>query len=119
MGTYNSTLINTEESRAGAMACVNAMRIIERIENNPMTDCSMEDWWLNKEAEITAMLQAAGVQDGFMAGFVATFAEYVSTVESTGTPNPHSWKPQTTMTDEEKAIYQASFDEGVKEVCHE
>lgn len=97
------------EYRTGAMACLNAIRIIERIENHPDPDSAMEECWRDKDVAIVAMLQAAGVQSGFIAGFVATFAEYVSMVESGGVPDPYRWKPEAAMTKKEKADYRASY----------
>jgi hypothetical protein len=113
--TAKQSQSNTEESRAGAMACLNAMRIIQRIENHPDPECSMADWWKDKDAAVTAMLQAAGVQSGFISGFIATLAEYVHMVEFTGAPDPHEWEPEATMTDEEKAAYREEFGKGVEE----
>lgn len=103
-------MLNTEQSRAGALACLNAMRIIERISRGNGPELSNEDWWINKEVEVSAMLQAAGVSDGFMAGFVAACAEYVSDVESAGTPNLYRWKPIASMTEEEISSYKLSLE---------
>jgi hypothetical protein len=107
---------NTEESRAGAMACLNAMRIIQRIENHPDPECSMADWWKNKDAAVIAMLQAAGVQSGFISGFISTFAEYFSIHEAGAIHDPFTWTPEATMTDEEKAAYREEFGKGVEEL---
>ncbi|OGS97716.1 MAG: hypothetical protein A3K04_09650 [Gallionellales bacterium RBG_16_56_9] len=104
-------MLNTEESRAGAMACLNAIRIIEHIQSEPNPECTMERHWRDEEAGKMAMLHAAGVQSGFMAGFIATFAEYVSFDQSAGIPDPHVWKPETVMTEEEKAANRAHYEE--------
>lgn len=118
----NRQLEKEEESRRGAMACLNAMRIIERIENAPNLDGTIEDYWRDKEAGTTAMLHASGVQSGFLAGFVTSFAEYVSFVESAGTPDLYHWKPEAAMKDEEKEIHrvslQSSYDEDEAEASH-
>lgn len=106
-------MLNTEESRKGAMACLNAMRIIERIAGNPKPNNSTENYWRNIEAEEMVMLQAAGVQSGFMAGFVATLAEYVGMAERGGVLDPYAWKPEAAMTNEEKASDRASYEDVV------
>lgn len=101
-------MLNTEQSRAGAMACLNAMQIIERIENRPGSDNTLDDWYRDKEAAMNAMILAAGDQSEFVKGFIAACAEYVSMVQSGGVPNSYIWKPQAAMTEEEKAADRAS-----------
>lgn len=104
-------MLNNEESRKGAMACLNAIRIIENIHRNPDPECTMRTFWRDQESSVAAMLQAAGVQDGFMAGFIASLAEYVCMVENSGVPNPYVWKPEAAMIEEEKAVHRASYEE--------
>lgn len=60
------------------------------------------------------MLHAAGNPDGFMAGFVATLAEYVKNELYGIGYYPDGWeKPEAAMTDEEKRASRAEFDERV------
>ena len=78
----NFTLTSTEETRAGAMACLEALRVIQKIaegiaEGGEKTDRSQERWWRKNDSAVAVMLHAAGNPGGFMAGFVATLAEYV------------------------------------------
>jgi hypothetical protein len=108
-------MLNTEQSRAGAAACLNAMQIIERIENRPGSDNTVNDWYRDKEAAMNAMILAAGEQSDFVKGFIAACAEYVSIVESSGTPDPYVWKPQASMTEEEKAADRAKTEAAVAE----
>ncbi len=104
-------MANTEESRAGAIACLNAIRIIERLAKNPDPEVTMEDYWRGKAAAISAMLMAAGEKSEYLTGFIATFAEYVCMVEGGGIPDPYHWKPEAGMTNEEEAAYRASYEE--------
>lgn len=109
-------MLNTEESRAGAMACLNAMRIIQSIEECPRHDCSIDGHWRNQETERDVMLNAAGVESGFLAGFISAVAEYAEWTISTGTPDLNKWKPIAAMTDEERAKHRIEFDERLAEV---
>jgi len=44
-------MLNTEESRKGAMACLNALRIIERIGAGYYDpDSTMDNWWREIDA---------------------------------------------------------------------
>lgn len=112
MANTDSTLTSTEESRAGAMACLEALRAIENINGNFHTDNSMEVWWRGEDNAVAIMLQAAGKPDGFTAGFVATFAEYFK-LNFGGTPNLDVWKPEAAMTEEEKKASRVKFEEDV------
>jgi hypothetical protein len=93
---------STEESRAGATACLNALRVIENINKEPSTT-----YWQDKSAGIASMLNSVGAQSDFVSGFVAAFAEYAHFIESTGIPDLHIWKPESTMTTSEIAANRA------------
>lgn len=86
------------ECRAGAMACLDALRIIERIAAGSNSETSMREWWNIQDTAVTSMLHAAGKHGEFMAGFVAVFAEYASIIHATGMPDLFAWKPEATMT---------------------
>lgn len=109
MAEINST---ATESRAGAIACLNALRIIERINDggyNP--DSTPADHWHDIDAAQAAMIHAAGARDGFIAGFISVFAEYAHLIASAGVPDLYVWKPEATMSEEEKAKSRIEFDE--------
>lgn len=110
MANADFTLQSTEETRAGAMACLEALRAIKSIAGNK------DGWWQSEDKAVAVMLHAAGKPSGFMAGFVAVFAEYVK-AEFTGCAyNLDVWKkPESAMTDEEKAASRAKFEEGLAE----
>lgn len=112
MDNADFTLTSTEETRAGAMACLEALRAIKNIKSNFHTDNSMEAWWRGEDNAVAIMLQAAGKPDGFTAGFVATFVEYFR-LNFGGTPNLDVWKPEAAMTKEEKKASRAKFEEDV------
>lgn len=114
MANADFTLTSTEESRAGAMACLEALRAIENIKCNLLSDGSMEAWWRGEDNVVAIMLQAAGKPDGFMAGFVAVFAEYFK-LSFGGTPNLDVFEPEAAMTEEEKKASRVKFEEQVAE----
>lgn len=97
----SATTLNAEESRAGAMACMEALRIIDRIAAGDKAEMTWEECWQNEDASITAMQHAVGNRGEFMAGFVSVFAEYAYMNISGGEPNLYGWKPVSSMTDEE------------------
>lgn len=113
MDNADFTLTSTEESRAGAMACLEALRAIENIKGNFHSDNSMEAWWCAADNAVAIMLQATGKPEGFLAGFIAALAEYVK--DSERTLNLDKWVPESTMTAEEKTISRISFEEEVSE----
>ena len=104
---------NDREIRAGAQACLEALRIIERIAEAKSDDETPADsWWADGDAAVMAMRHAAGCTDGFMAGFVSVFAEYAMFINRTGTPHLYRWKPEATMSDVERlASRQENFAE--------
>ena len=97
----SATTLNTEESRAGAMACMEALRIIDRIAAGDRSDLTLEECWQDEDVSITAMQHAAGNHGEFMSGFVAVFAEYAHMFISGGEPNLYRWQPISSMTQEE------------------
>jgi len=92
---------NIEERRSGALACVDALRIIDRIAAGDKSEATWEECWQDEDVSITAMQHAAGNHGEFMAGFVAVFAEYAHMFIAGGEPNLYVWKPVASMTDEE------------------
>lgn len=104
-----------EESRAGAMAGMNALRAIERITGGDLSGMSMEAWWGMQDECVAAMCNAAGNPSTFTTGFISTFAEYVLTINTGGIPNLDKWKPDATMAKEEKATHRAALIKRVEE----
>lgn len=114
--TSDKPMQNAEESRAGAMACMDALRAIERItEIENKGDSSMDAWWTMQDDCAKAMLNAAGNPGTFMTGFISVFAEYAFTLNNSGHPALDQWKPEATMTNEEQAAHRAAFTKRVEE----
>jgi len=95
------TLLNTEESRNGAMACLNAIKKIGRIDLGLFSNLSPDEFWRTQDSAIMEMINAAGIQPDLIVGFIAVLGEYVSMVENDGQPNLDAWIPEATMTPEE------------------
>ena len=89
------------EYRAGAMACMDSLRIIDRIAAGDKSEATWEECWQDEDVSIKAMQLVAGNHGKFMAGFVAVFAEYAHTFIAGGEPNLYVWKPIASMTEEE------------------
>lgn len=109
-----TTLTNTEQSRAGAMACLEALRAIEKIAECDGSHISMNEWWSGEDNAVAVMLRAAGKPSGFMAGFVAAFAEHVKAEFNGCGYRLDIWKPEAAMTDEEKASSRVEFEEAAE-----
>lgn len=114
------TVVNTEETRAGAMACKQVLKVMEQIADGNIGYDTHEDWWNAKDAAIASMINASGVQPGFLYGFIAALAEFIHEINTTGTPYADDWEPEATMTGEEIAAKRAKFeeecDEGNKDI---
>ena len=95
------TNLNTEESRKGAMACLDALRIIDRIAACDGSELTWDECWQNVDASIKAAQYTAGHHGDFISGFVATFAEYVHSSITAGQLNLYKFEPIASMTDEE------------------
>jgi hypothetical protein len=111
----DKTMQNAEESRAGAMSGMNALRAMERNAGGNLGGMSMEAWWDMQDECVAATCNAAGNPGAFMTGFISTIAEYILTVRSSGIPNLNKWKPEATMTKEEKATHRAARIKDVEE----
>lgn len=98
--------MNNEESRSGAAACLNALRIMEEIAEHP-SGMLYEHYWSDQEVAISTLLNAAKVDSDFMRGFLSTLAEYFHDTNSTGTPIVSMWRPESTMSEEEIKISRA------------
>ena len=103
-------MLNTEESRKGAMACMDML--LGMAKTGGHGGHGWEAWWKNEDEAIASMLQAAGNPEGFAAGFIAVMAEYIRADLIGCGYNLDTWrKPEAAMTDEEKAVYRASYEE--------
>lgn len=111
---HGASGLGTEESRAGAMACIDALRTTERMTDN-MGGMSLDAAWALQDKCVATMCDAARKPDAFMTGFVSAFAEFVFTLNSGGYPNLDRWNFESTMTEEEKATHRAAFIKRVEE----
>jgi len=104
MANADFTLISTEQSRAGAVACMGALRAIENIASSEGPEIQMCQYWRNEDSAVALTLRAAGdASSGYLGGFIAVFAEYVK-MSHAGTPDLDKWIPEAAMTEEEKAL---------------
>jgi hypothetical protein len=108
-------MLNTKETRAGAMAAMGALRRLKENESNGQS--GWEWWWKNEDEAMSSMLHAAGNPNDFVAGFIAAMAEYIRADLIGLGINFDAWeKPTAAMTEEEKALYRASLEKEGAEV---
>jgi hypothetical protein len=100
----------SEESRAGALACLEALRIVEHLTSAQHPEMTNEEYWRSRESAAAAMVFAAGKPSPFLSGFVSAFAEHYY-LHHTGKPNLYVWKPEAAMTEYEKAAHRATYDD--------
>jgi hypothetical protein len=109
-------MFNTEETQAGALACMDALRIIERPTASGNHESTWEECWQIEDTSIKAMQHAAGNHGEFMSGFVAVFAEYACMNISGGEPDLYVWKPMVCMTEEEVKNKRAGTEKFANEI---
>jgi hypothetical protein len=96
-----------KEALAGAAACMKALQSAVQVErrgfDNPETnDNTVERYFRDRDEIKAAFIKSSGAASSpFQSGFIATLAEYVHFVMSTGEPDVFQWKPETLMTESE------------------
>lgn len=86
----------TTESRAGAQACLDALRMMEAIANE-----NGRDYYAERELMASTLINAAEPLSPFMTGFIAVLAEYIDLNLSCGAKLAHSWTPEATLSEDE------------------
>ena len=89
-------MLNTEETRAGARACMEALLAMKS--NAKKRNKGWVGWWKNEDDAVAAMLHAAGNPSGFQAGFIAVLAEYIHAEQLGCGFNLDNWRnPEATI----------------------
>jgi hypothetical protein len=102
--------------RNGALACIDAMKIIEQIAGSGNSDWSIDDCFKNQNIAVNAALLAAGDVPKRLQGLISAMAEYIYMCNSAGTPNLELWKPEAAMTDDEFRAYRLTYIESDAEI---
>ena len=87
---------NNNSSREGAEACLKAIRKMESMSELPDSDYHGE-----RVRMVSTLTTAAGPMTPFMAGFVATLAEYIDLSLGCNPKAIANWQPEAIMTPEE------------------
>ena len=106
-------MINTKESRAGAMACIEAIKAVRRITANPSPDTTNEQYFKKCDDSQQAAINCSESDlSPFMVGFISVFGEYLFINEG-GIPDPDLWIPFAAMTqaqaEEKRKIFFEEF----------
>jgi hypothetical protein len=114
MTTNNSTSSNniqsnqTEESRTGAMACMEALRKFVGWRSaifNDGEEQTTDEYLRYKKAAILNVVSLAGELSPRAAGFMETLVEYIYECDEGVIADLDKWKPDAAMTEEERAAY--------------
>jgi len=98
-------MLNTEESRDGALACIDALNIIETIAECSCSEGSIEECFKIKRSAISSVLLAAGEVTPRVQGVILAMAEYIYACNHSGIPNLEKWRPEVTMTEKDFQEY--------------
>ena len=102
-------MLNTQESRDGATACFDAMKIIEHIATNGAGEWSIDECFKAQRLAISSAVISAGEVSARAQGVIAAMAEYIYSCNAAGLPNLDIWRPEATMTDQEIAENMARY----------
>jgi hypothetical protein len=83
-------------SREGAEACLKAIKIMESLSELPDSDYHGE-----RVRMVSTLTTAAGPMTPFLAGFIATLAEYIDLSLGCNPRVPANWRPEAAMAPEE------------------
>lgn len=83
-------------ARAGAQACLNALRAMEVIANE-----TGHAYYAERELMVSTLIDAAEPLSPYMTGFIAALAEYIDLNLGVGAKPAHYWVPEAAMSEEE------------------
>jgi hypothetical protein len=98
-----------DDVRNGALAALDAMKIIEQIAESGNSDWTIDQCFKAQNIAVNSALLAAGDIPERAQGVIAAMAEYIYMNHSAGIPNLEQWKPESAMTAEEKNSVQADI----------
>jgi hypothetical protein len=98
-----ATADDARDRRAGATACLVAVRKLIEAANTPCGP-KAEDYFNQQLENAKAVATALGPMPAFLEGAILSLAEYIHVGETTGGPNlePGGWVPLSAMTDAER-----------------
>ncbi|HYD33287.1 MAG TPA: hypothetical protein VEA39_01855 [Methylophilaceae bacterium] len=99
---------NNNSSRDGAEACLKAIKKMERMSELPDSDYHGE-----RVRMVSTLTTAAGPLTPYLAGFIATLAEYIDLNLGSNPKVLANWRPEAVMTEHEiesrRALAEALF----------
>lgn len=100
---------NNTDIRNGAIAALDAMKIIEQIAESGNSDWTIDQCFKAQNIAVNSALLAAGEIPERAQGVIAAMAEYIYMCNSAGMPNLEQWRPEAAMTDNEKEAHRQTF----------
>lgn len=104
MATAKHSSRNNSGRIAGALACLEALRAIERAANDFNPGETAASFYAARQADVDAFVDALGPMSPELRGAVEAIAEYIHINLTDGTPNtnPEGWLPVSAMLDSER-----------------
>lgn len=100
---------NNTDARNGAIAAIDAMKIIEQIAESGNIAWTIDQCFKAENIAVNSALLAAGDISERAKGVITAMAQYIYMCHSAGIPNLEQWKPESAMTADEKAAYRQTF----------
>jgi hypothetical protein len=111
-------MLNTEESRKGAMACLHAMQAVMNLPYNQESEGTIQNCLNYHDDARDEFLKAAGLQSEFIQGFLSTLAQYFVSADEGCSYDVFVWKPDAARTEAELKDYRASLEEKLEGGYH-
>lgn len=98
-----------DDVRNGAIAALDAMKIIEQIAESGNSAWTIDQCFKAENIAVNSAILAAGDIPERAKGVITAMAQYIYMCHSAGTPNLEQWKPESAMTPEQKTAYRQTF----------
>lgn len=98
-----------ETRRAGALACIAALRRLVEAASQPIGN-KAADFFTKQHGDAQAFAASLGSMPPFAEGAIIALAEYIHETETTGTPDLEAWEPEAAKTEAERKRHIAAIE---------